>query len=185
MTLKQKKYLLIALWTILLLFIFFLVVFPLIKEINKTKKDLQVQGKELALFQERNKALQAFQQKYYKKQETQLIHNFFVNPGAPVAFISFLEKTAQQVKVKLEISPLPLTSEEKKEKFPPLRFLLKGEGAFPNFYQFLAKVEKAPYLTTTERVELQKVKGESREGKKEEKGKLNFTLTLKVYAKAK
>lgn len=173
MTLKKKNYLILLSFAILFLLTVFLIVWPLFKNIKNIATDLKKEKENLITLQAEIKNLQFFKNKYQRGQEVQKIKNFFIDPKVPVAFIAFLEETAQETKITLEISSLP-GKKEKEQPSPALRFLLKGRGLFSNFYRFLSELEKAPYLIEIETLNI----------KSEEQGKnINVSLTLKVYAK--
>lgn len=175
MTLKKKRYLIISVGIGLLLVYFWGGILPLFKGIEGQIRELEELQQNLANLESEMKGLQTFKSKYRNAQEIQAIKNFFIDPDLPIGFVSFLEKTAKAQEINLEVSSL--ASIPRKEEAPSLRFLLRGEGLFPNFYSFLSQLEKAPYLIEIDGLNIQR-------GKKEEfsVSKVNAILSLKVYA---
>ena len=180
MSFKKRKYLIILTFGGVFLLIIFLVVLPLLTEIKADSQELKEQQKNLIKLQTELANLQRFQEKYQNLKELQRIKNFFVNPDLPVDFISFLEQKAKREQLSLEISTLS-PKQTPEEQYPSLRFLLKSEGPFPHFYNFLAVLEKAPYL-----IEIETLNISLQEEEKEQPSFDNIikaSLLLKVYTR--
>lgn len=180
MTLKKKNYLIISILTALFLLASLLIVRPLLKSIEKQSTESKEQQKKLLEFQTELKNLQTFKNKYQDTKDLQKIKSFFVDPEVPIAFIAFLEDAAQAEKVFLEISSLP-AKKEQKQLGPALIFLLKSESSFSNFWNFLDRLEKAPYLIEVQTLNIKKKEGKGQEESLE--NRVDIYLPLKVYTK--
>jgi len=179
MSLLRKKYLIIiSFWTISFLLIIFLVVLPLIRSIRNHTASIRREENELLILTTKNQNIQDFGNKHRNQENVQKIKDFFIEPRVPIAFIIFLEETAKETKITLEISPLP----QKEEKVRASRFFLRGKGSFLSFYNFLARLEEAPFLIDIETLAVRK---EERPGKRvfNEDIKIEFSLSINVYVR--
>lgn len=149
MNLRKQRYLIISSFVGFFLLLIFLVVLPLLKDIQTASKELRRQQKELMRIKAEIEGLKTFKENYQNREGIQRIKKFFVNPVLPLDFIRFLEKKAEKEGISLEISTFPQKITEENEAVM-LQFLLKGRGEFPNFYNFLGALEKAPYLIEIE-----------------------------------
>lgn len=180
MTFQKKNYFIILSLVGLFLLCSFLFVRPLLKDIKKEIMEINEQRKNFFALQKEAKALKIFQERYQEAKDIQKIKNFFVDLKVPVDFIAFLEETARTEKISLEISSLPFDEEKEGQLGPALRFLLKCEGSFFDFYSFLDKLEKAPYLIEFENLNIQK----KEKGSKEPiENIIDASLSLRVLAR--
>lgn len=180
MTLGRKNYILLAVFLGFFLLLGFFAVWPLLKSIEKNAAEIKKEQESLDLLGAKTQILGNFKNKYQASQDAQKIKDFFIDPEAPISFITFLEKMAKEENVSLDISLLPPSKKEKEGISPGLRFLLRGEGLFLSFYNFLARLERAPYLIEIESLTLQKQ--QEQEQKEMPSDILDFSLSLKVYA---
>lgn len=137
-------------------------------ENEKKLINLEKKREDFIKLQERHKSLEG---KFEK------IDQVFVNKEIPIGFIEFLEETAPK-SFPIEISPAP--SEEKKELWVPVLFRVSGKGSFPDFTQFLKKIENAPYLIKIKKLIITRVSEREREGKP---GEVKVQLLLETYSK--
>ena len=131
---------------IILLLSAIFVIFMTFMEIKKSSDDLLSEKKNLKSFSEGIKDLQE-SKKFYEAHQADLdkIDRQFVDPTVPVDFIKFLEKTAADANLSVEISPI--SSEVKEEDlWPNLSFQLIVKGTFSNVSRFLEKLENSTYL---------------------------------------
>ncbi|MCX6760810.1 MAG: hypothetical protein NTZ84_01730, partial [Candidatus Nealsonbacteria bacterium] len=95
----------------------------------------------------------------------------------PVDFISFLEKTASQSSVSIEISPFS-AGKSGKDSWPFLNFQVNINGSFPSFLSFLEKIENSPYL-----IEIQNLNISQSAEVKNSSGNVNALISFKAFSK--
>lgn len=174
MALKKKIYLAISIWLVFFLLFILLFLIPLGKKMKaNSQKIIELKNEKTILAKELNDILE-FKKNYSKSEEIEKIKALFVDAQVPVEFISFLENLAQKAKISLEISALPSQTLKGQST---LFFSLRGQALFSNMAKFISLLEKSPYLVQVESFQITK--------EQEQKlSLLNFSLTLKVYAKS-
>ncbi len=177
MELKKKNYLLISTLIGLFLLSLFLIVLPLLSNIRENLVEFKKYEQGLIRTREEIKNFQIFEDKHQNTQNVQKIKDFFVDIEAPFEFVAFLEEVAKREQVFLKISSFPT-----EQDIPGLRFLLRGESSFLNFYSFLLALEEAPFLIEIKTLDIREKIEESPEMPLEKK--IDISLILKVYARA-
>lgn len=146
MNLKKKINLSILFFGFVNLFIIVYLIYPLFSEIEQSSQDWIFQRKILLSFETKLNNLEAFRNIYPEIQANlEKITNLFVNPDVPVGFISFLETTAEDCQVAIEISS-GFPSKVEGDLWPSLSFQIISLGSLPNFLKFLERLESGPYL---------------------------------------
>jgi len=146
MTLKTKINLSIVAFIILTIFIIVFLIPHLFSEIKKSSRELISQKEKLAEFQAMTEDLEKFKSDYPEiKENLEKINILFIDPEVPVDFISFLEKTSNDCKVKLDIS-LGLPQKIEKDPWPSISLQIRSASSFSNFMRFLEKLEQSSYL---------------------------------------
>jgi len=186
MTLKNKINLSLIIFSVLSISLIVFLIYPLFREIRMNSEDLISKKQKLISLEVEVESLREFQTLW---QEIELnlkkIDQLFIDPKVPVEFISFLETTARDCAINIEISP-SLPSKIEKDPWPSLFFQISSTGSFSKFLKFLAEIETSPYL-----IEIQNLNGR-RLTEKELKlkefenfslGDVKTTLSIKVYTK--
>lgn len=152
---------------------------PLISQIRKESNDFIFQKNQLAELEARIQNLKKFQQKYPLYQENLArINTLFINPAEPINFIEFLEKTAFNSQLSIEILPFsPAKLED--DPWPSINFRLSLVGYPSNFLKFLEKLESAPYLIEILNLDIERVAEDEEDEEDEEDVRAN--LLIKVY----
>ena len=142
----KRIYLILIIFGILgALLVVFLVV-PIFREISRTSQDFFLEKNKMAYFKEERSNIQKIENIYKTYQpDLDKIESLFFDPEVPVGFVGFLEKTAIDSQIKLEISSLAKKT-EKEELWPSLSLQLLTTGSFNNFLKFLEKIENSFYL---------------------------------------
>lgn len=142
---SQKKQILLVVLLFLIVFvlILFLVARPFLAQIKQAGKDLALQelnleelNSQLASFEDFQKKNTDFQQ-YFS-----VVKDCFVDSGAPIKFMEFLENEAEILGVKLTVAALPLTKDPKFSS----AFQITLEGKFSDTLRFLERLEESPWL---------------------------------------
>lgn len=108
----------------------------------------------------------------------------FINDKAPVTFVRFLEKSAREANIVMEISANQSSKSSKKIMWPILSFQIKTFSPFPNFLEFLEKIESSPYLIEIQSLNIKHVvaKELSEQGLEVLSSKdVNVNLTIRVF----
>lgn len=113
----------------------------------------------------------------------QKIEKLFIDPEAPVEFISFLEKISKDCQMAIKISSTPSSGTEK-DPWPSLFFQISSATSSPKFLKFLEKLETSPYLIEISSLnvrELTEAELKSKEFEGRSLGDVAAALSLKVY----
>lgn len=181
---NKKIYLPTIILGILSILLIILIIWPLFKEIRTTSQNLSLEKNKTVYLGQERENLQNIKQSYKTYQpDLDSIENLFVDPAVPIEFINFLEKTATDTQVKLEISSMAQNT-EKKDSWPSLSLQLSVTGSFANFSKFLDKLENNSYLIETLNLnsrKLTKSELESKELKNIPNADTATFLLIKVY----
>jgi hypothetical protein len=162
----------------------FLIVIPVFQMIEEDAKELR-ESKEAqeTLCQEREK-LKKFQETYIKiSPDLEKIEQMFVDSDVPIDFIDFLERTAIDSNVFIEISSVN-KKQEKEEGQLYAVFQMEVLGSFSDFMVFLEKVENATYLVEVDGLTINRMGEESEESVVEfSPNDISSKMSLKVFAK--
>ncbi len=153
----ENKMLTIALSLVLafiLLCVF--IVFPLGKSIKAQADELFFIRKEFKTVREKSQTLTNWETKYSElKPDFERIKSLHVDKEVPVDFLDFLEKTAHNSDLLIEIS---LTPKKDDEKSLNLKLVLFGSPQ--DCLMFIEKIELAPYLIEIGNFDLTKLSEE-------------------------
>ena len=164
----------IIVFFVLVILIGVFIVNPLYKDIKENSKELVSQKRQLSILETKIRNLEGFKILYKNLEDIlEKINDLFVNSEVPVEFIGFLETTAEDCAVTLDISPVS-SGQVGKDPWPSLTFRVTLQGSFPGFLKFLEKIENSPYL-----IEIQNLTVNRTTDTAEVKG----TLSLKVFVK--
>lgn len=138
---KNNKLILIL--TLFFLIIIFIITFSKSKNLFSQVKEVE---REVNILQQRADNIIVFKKSQaVLEQKIQEIESRFIDLKAPISFIEFLEKTAQDNDLILKITPQTIIKEEK-DQWKSLRLQVNLKGDFFNFMNFLQETEKAPYF---------------------------------------
>lgn len=111
------------------------------------------------------------------------IDNLFIDPVVPVDFITFMEKTADNLSLSHKISP-NLSAKTDQNKWTSLVFELNLTGSFSNLMKFLEKMENSPYLIKIQKLKINNLSGGSVKTKIDKdisSGDINAILSIEVF----
>ncbi len=131
---------------------------PLLSELFKITKELSSRKILLNTLEEQISALQDFQNNSpaYTR-DIQKIDNSFVSEEAPIEFIEFLEKLANNQGLKVSLSSVKDASEKKGNRLTTA-FEIAVVGDYPVVLSFLKKLEQSSWLMKIDRVDISKGK---------------------------
>lgn len=178
MTIEKRTNISIVTFIALVILITFFVIHPIFREISKDSQWLVSEKSRFLTMSDRIKDLKSFDVLYENREEVLgQIDDLFIDPEVPVDFIDFLEKTADQSSVNIEISPFSV-GKKGKDSWPFLNFQITISGSFPSFLLFLEKIENGPYLIEIKSLTVNQAK----EAKRSE-GNIEAILSLEVFSK--
>jgi hypothetical protein len=162
------------------------VVFPLFSGIKKSSQNLISQRQTFASFEARIENIGNFKDIYQKiEPNLKISSTFFVNSEVPVEFISFLETTAKDCQVSINISSA-IPGETKEEIWPSLVFRITSISSFPKFLRFLEKLETCPYLIQIQNLQISRLTNSEHEKQKAGEfslGDVSTSFSIKVLTK--
>ena len=161
MSFKRKTYIVLSIFTIIILFLVSFVVYPLFKGIKKNSQDFVSQRKEYALLRIKANYLMDFE-KLSKDNQPNLerINTLFVDPEMPVNFICFLERIARESQVSIAISPMA-SVKGKADVWPFITFRVNLTGSFSSLSRFLGKIETSPWPVENLNLKIGRGKGKT------------------------
>ena len=150
-------------------------VFPLLRGIKEDSEEIIALKKDLILFQDKINNFEKARESYANMESSiERIEGLFIDPKIPIDLIEFWEKIAQDSEVSIEISPVSLRSNET-DPWNSIGFQLTLTGSFPNFLEFLEKIETSPHLIEIQNLNVKKTKIEVLENN------VNVILIAKIY----
>ncbi len=174
MTIKQKNNLLIIISIIFTILIVIFVILPLFGTIKNNSKELISQKENLAILEAQMVNLEEFKIIYKNLEETsEKIDKLFVNPEVPVEFIGFLENTAEEYHLKIEIFPASARATEE-DLWSYITFQINTSGSSTNFLKFQKRMENSPYLIEIQNLSIGRLAGS---------GEIQASFTIKVFTK--
>ena len=175
LTIQNKIYLSIAGFILLIILMIVFAIYPLFKDMKNNSQELISQKEKFAVLGTKISNLENFKIIYKELEETlDKIDDLFTNPEVPVGFISFLEKSAKESQIEIEISSSP-SPKSKKDFWPSLNFQITSTGSFTNFLKFLEKIENSQYLVEIENLNVNRIRGSL--------GSVTTNLSIKVFTK--
>lgn len=111
-------------------------------------------------------------------QELNRTQDLFVASKTPIAFSRFLDELAASSRLRIQKTAGSI-QQTSGDRWPSFTFRLAGQGRYLDAMVFLQKIENAPYL-----LQVQSFSFSSRQpSQEEEKGKVEFSISLKVFTK--
>jgi len=147
---------------------------PLFLGIRQNSETFIAQRGILAELEKKSENLKRFQSTYeIYRANLKKIDQLFVDKEEPVVFIEFLEKEAARSKLTIDLTPLTVKGEGE-GVWPSTSFQVSMVGSFPNFLQFLDKIESSPHLIALSDFSLNK-------SAKNTNGDIAISFQMKVY----
>lgn len=146
MSLKKKNIVIVLIFILAVFAAPLLLVYPIFNGIQKNSAEFIEARKKIITAEQDLQNLERVQ-KFYKTMEPDLVKSeaLFINQEFPVAFIRFLEKTAFDSGVSMDVSAVTAPKTEK-NLWPSANFQLNLLCYLPNCLRFVEKIETAPYL---------------------------------------
>jgi len=181
----KKKIILISVVSgIIGLAFIFLLIYPLFRRIIKNSQEIVEARKEIVLSQGEVGGISQIKKDFKKlKPDLEKIDGLFVDSEAPVSLIEFLEKTAVNSGVSIEIRPVSL-KESKEDSWDFIGFQVTAIGFSDNSLRFLEKLETAPYLIEIQNVVVNKLTEQNLKSQRYEGYSLEdviLNLKIKVF----
>jgi len=187
MSYKNKINIYIALFFFLTLILAVFLIHPVVSDIQKESKNLISQKESLLVLETKINNLKDFKDSLPNINVASVkIDNLLINDKAPVSFVRFLEKSAEETDIIMEISATQPGKSSRNTMWPTLSFQIKTLSSFPNFLEFLEKIESSSYLIDIESLNIKHVTESEITEHPPEKlflKDVNVNFTIKVFAK--
>ncbi len=143
----QPRNLLYVVGFLLLTPVFIILIFaPLFNAITINSKDLRTLQGELATVEAQRSVTAYFKKEMpYIDQKIKKIDALFIDAGAPIDFINFLERTAASNNLEIEINSANVVK-QKDFAGEYINFQFALTGTYTDFMRFLSQIENSPYL---------------------------------------
>ena len=133
-----------------------LLIYPLLKEIEKESTEILSQRAAFAALETKTDNLEKFKLFAEKnKLDLENVEAMFLDPEMLVDFINFLEKVARDCQVSFKVSSL--TKQTDKEIWPAFLVQLSSLSSFSNFSRFLDKLGSNNYLIETQSLNVRRL----------------------------
>lgn len=171
MTPKQKTFVALGIFALFLLLFLAFLLFPFMRGVRADSAKILMARSNLAIVSLYEEQIQKFEEiSKAQQQDLDRVHNLFLDPDTPIAFLEFLEERSKNSQVSLKITPIASQKKEE-DTWNSIDFELAGRGSYPNVLSFLKQVENEPYLFEFKNITLQRVAT----------GEVDFSFLLKVY----
>jgi len=152
MNIKIKNFIIAIIFIVIYLAVILFFVWSLIKDIKNESLNLVMQKNEEFSFKEQMFFLEKFNQEIFLKYEEALIDS-----KNPIILIKFLENTAKESNVTLDILLTPsLAQKIGTDIWPSISMQIKFSGSFQNTLKFINKLENSPYFLSIESLKMNK-----------------------------
>ena len=184
----KKTIIISVIFSLVLACIAVFLIYPSIRDISKSSKDLFNLKKEYLLYQDKAGKMNSFEQ---SQADIELIENkingLFVDVKIPIDLMEFWEKTAKDTGVLIDISSVSL-KEQAEAVWNPVGFQIIVTGSYNDFMKFLDKIENSSYLASIDNLTLKNL--EEREVAAENSKKITVNdvrgiLTIRVFSRNK
>jgi len=161
---------------------FFLIIFliiPLLKNISQDLKIINEEEKNLITAKEESINFHRFKDSYKKTEDNlKKIDGLFADKEVPIGLIQFLEQSAKEYNLSVNIFPYNLKA-KKDSPWNYIGFQINAEGNFPDFSKFLERIESGPYLLSSQRLVLSRLVKKGHQ----ETNSIKAVLLLKAFTK--
>jgi len=150
--LKSQIYIISAVFTIVIIFLILFFAFPYFKEIKQNSEELVSVKNNLASLGDQVSEVEKFEINYVSyRADLEKIDRLYVDSKNPAEFFEFLEKTADECQVAMEVS-LAENSSSKASSF--VGFKIFSTGEFSKVLKFLEKLEAGQYLVEVQELSI-------------------------------
>lgn len=178
---NKKIYISAAIFGALSILLIVFLIYPLFKEIKKNSEKFFLEKQKLTLISQERESLAKLKEDYKTYQsDLEKIENLLIDSEVPIEFTGFLEETAKISEVESQISSMTKNPQEN-DPWPSLSFQILVNGSFPNFLEFLEKLENCPHLIEILNLNIRRLT--ERELEKFPLGDAAVSLLMKVYTK--
>jgi len=185
---RKKIFVSILVFAVLYFVLIVMVIYPLQRELKSNSEGLVIEKGRLAQLKEEIKGLRESEDLYRSSYENiERIDALFVNAEVPIEFMNFLEGSAADSQIGIDVSSV---GEVKKESgwWPSINFQISMTGPLPQCLKFLERLEAGPYLIeisnlSVKRLAESEVQSLSLQGKNLAAGDVNMNVLIKVFAK--
>ncbi len=185
MTYSKKIYIISAVFITITVILIVFFVYPLFKTIKNNSEELITVKKNLIFFQNQIRELERFNNNYQKYEPNlKIIDELFIDSQTPLEFIKFLERTASNSGISLEILSISIPQkQENSNLWPNTTFELALRGDFSGLLKFLEKLEAGSYLIESESLTARKLKQRELRENKFSSEDIKTNLSIKVFTK--
>lgn len=182
--LGKKSYISLILLAVISAALVIFVIYPLVRGIKESSEQLLLEKEAQLTFAEEIENFQNFKEVYQEiEPNLEKAEGLLAIPEPPIEFINFLEQTAFNSNVLLEISSVELRETEE-EIWPFLNFRLQASCSFSDFSKFIEKLENGFYLIEIYDFGIAKAGGSPGAGRAGTlTGNVSASFSLRVFTK--
>lgn len=157
------------------------VLVPLLGLVRSNAESLRLLEERFEVMREQQRRVEEFRS-FTKRYEGEFdrLRALLVNEETPIPFIEFLEGSADQSGLSMVITP-GTVNKNKGDRHAALPFVLSLEGPYPGALVFLRRLEHAPFLLETEKVEMSEMTEAQRRRAGLGPGSVFLTVSLRAF----
>ena len=185
MLINKNIYITLSIFFLVAVFLFLFFIYLPFKDIQQKSQELISKKTDTLVLKDEFKAVKDFKENYDAyKPELEKIDNLFIDSQNPVEFIKYLEDSASDFGIDLNIST---PSFSKEEGVPFANFQLASFGDFSKILVFIRSLEAGTYLIKIQNLDIEGYsdkKSSEKQVSAEQSKKASVDFLIKVFAKS-
>lgn len=180
MKIKNKIYIIIVFFGLIVLSLIVFFIFPSFKKIKKNSDDLFSKKQSISVLKNQVAQVENFKKIYNEyRPSLEKTDQLFIDLENPVNFIKFLEKTASDSGIESEISLSPYSLKEEESS---ITFQFFSTDDFLKILKFTKAIESGPYLVEIKNLIIKNSETESA-SKNNLSKRVDATFLIKAFSK--
>ncbi len=176
---KNNTFKVSVIFGLLVLSLVLFLIWPLLSSISDSSQDLFSEKNDTAVLKIQSDEIENFKKVYeVYKPDLEKIGQLFIDPKNPVDFIKFLETSASDSNIKLQVS---LAGGSKDQSV--VGFQLFASENFTKILDFSRKLENGPYLVEIQSIAIKNAGANVATAENSPSGKVDATFLINVFAK--
>lgn len=154
---QNKIYIIIIIFILIALMLIVFLIYPVLRDIQNGSKEILSNKSKVAFLNKQRNELNGFNRKYNNDSyDLERIDQLFVDSKNPIDFVEFLEKTANDSGITMDIKLNISLLDKGFNKWPVAISNIAVTGEFFNILKFSEKLNTSPYLMMIKNITIKK-----------------------------